>query len=327
MAAPQPGLGGGNAAPPRRNPEEYFYTLSLDGRAAGSARWWAGPEKGGWVIRRETSFSGPLPPSRKLEVSRLDGRTGLPQQFTETTEGGGRGQYEAVFDRRSGLVTVRQGRDEASIPYVADMHDPLSLLQYLRELPDDVTTTRVPLAGGNVLATRLADQELETPWGVRLARVYYLRPGLAFVYVEADGPRRPLRFTQNLSIGVLDAVIGRGGTARPPMSERQGQARQAPGSRQGERGPQARQPERGQQARQPERGQQARQGRPEPGRRGQQPQQPAQAARQRDNERRGDGQGPPQPPAAAPEAGAGGGGARRKRRRGRRGGGTPGNGQ
>jgi hypothetical protein len=320
MAAAQPGVGGSGASrEARRAPEEFFYTLSLDGRPAGSARWWAGAERGGWVIRRETSFGGPLVPSRKLEVSRLEARSGLPFQFTETTEGGGRGQYEATFDRRNGVVTVRQGRDEASIPYVADLHDPLSLVQLLRELDGDVTTLRVPLAGGTVLVTRLPDQVMDTPWGEKVTRVYYLRPGVAVVYIEADGPRRPLRFTQTMSVGVLDAIVSRSGAARSPSvaerapqaASRQGPQARQPGGRQGPRQGQARPGgERG------ERG--ARGGLPE--RQERQPR--AQTERQRPEGGRRQQEAPPparqEPaPAQAEPAKAGG---RRKRRRGRRGG-------
>lgn len=263
-----------------RAPEELSFGLSLAGRPAGTDRWTAGPEKGHWVIRRETVFAGPLAPgTRKLQVSRLDPVTGLPSSFAETTEGAARGHFEATFDRRSGLVSVRHGRDEASIAMTRDYHDPVSIIELLRGLPEDTITLRVPMVGGTVLVTRLPDATVDTPWGATLARVYYLRPGVGVVYVEAAEPHRPLRFTQKVADGILEAAIGRGGS-RP--------ATQAPQAR-----PAARQPQRGPGGQPKGQGPQRRQGGGRP-----------------------DAQRPPEkPPAPVQEAKPEGGGGRRRRRR------------
>ena len=104
---------------------------------------------------------------------------------------------------------MRQNRDEASIALIEDYQDPVSILQYLRDLPDETRSARVPMIGGTVLVTRLEDQTLDTPWGPLLARVYYLRPGVSFVYIEAAEPHRILKLTQSLGKSALEATLGR----------------------------------------------------------------------------------------------------------------------
>jgi hypothetical protein len=187
-------------------PEEFQFSLLYAGRMAGTERWVSGFEKNQFVIRLETVLQSPLGNGQKrVQTSKLEPSTGFPNSYQET----GDRPFETVFDRRAGLVTVKQNRDEASIALTQDYHDPVSLLQLLRELPDDVTVARVPMVGGMALVTRLEDEMVSAPWGEVLARVYYVRPGVNLVYIEAAEPCRPLKFTQTLGKYALEAVLTR----------------------------------------------------------------------------------------------------------------------
>jgi hypothetical protein len=187
-------------------PEEFQFSLHYAGRIAGTERWISGFEKNQFVIRLETVLQSPLGNGQKrVQTSKLEPSTGFPNSYQET----GDRPFETIFDRRSGLVTVKQNRDEASIALTQDYHDPVSLLQLLRELPDDVSVVRVPMVGGMALVTRLEDEYVTAPWGEVLARVYYVRPGVNLVYIEAAEPCRPLKFTQTLGKYALEAVLTR----------------------------------------------------------------------------------------------------------------------
>lgn len=186
--------------------EEWLYNLTLGGRPAGSQRLSTGFERGLFVMRLEAQFQGALGSHKRSQVSRLEPHTRLPAVFTENDNGR---VFEATFDRRDGLVRVRQHRDEATAALTQDYHDPVSLLQYLRELPHDVRSARVPMIGGTVLVTRLDDETVDSPWGPRLARVYYLRPGLSLVYIEMDAPQRVLKLTQGMGKLALEAHLSR----------------------------------------------------------------------------------------------------------------------
>jgi hypothetical protein len=65
------------------------------------------------------------------------------------------------------------------------------------------------MVGGMALVTRLEDEMVSAPWGEVLARVYYVRPGVNLVYIEAAEPCRPLKFTQTLGKYALEAVLTR----------------------------------------------------------------------------------------------------------------------
>jgi hypothetical protein len=197
--------------PVRFEPEELHYTLSYAGRTAGTLRWMAQLEKGMIVVRLEANFTGIIGQGvRRVQTSKIDPYTRLPIQFTENNGQGGH-HFEANFDRRSGLVTVKQNRDEASQALTQDYHDPLSIIQLLREMPEGATGTRVPMIGGSVVIARLPDETIETQSGPKLARVFYLRPGVGLVYLEAQAPHRPLRFSQAVGKHMLEAVFTRAG--------------------------------------------------------------------------------------------------------------------
>jgi hypothetical protein len=187
-------------------PEEFQFSLHYAGRLAGTERWISGFEKNQFVIRLETVLQSPLGNGQKrVQTSKLEPSTGFPNSYQES----GDRPFETIFDRRAGLVTVKQNRDEASIALTQDYHDPVSMLQLLRELPDDITVARVPMVGGMALVTRLEDEYVSSPWGEVLARVYYVRPGVNLVYIEAAQPCRPLKFSQTLGKYALEAVLTR----------------------------------------------------------------------------------------------------------------------
>lgn len=186
--------------------EELLFNLTLAGRPAGSQRLSTNFERGLFVMRLEASFQGSMGTRKSSQVSRLEPDTRFPASFMENDNGR---VFETVFDRRDGLVKVRQNRDEASIALTQDYQDPVSILQYLRDLPDETHSARVPMIGGTVLVTRLEDQTLETPWGPLLTRVYYLRPGVSFVYIEVAAPHRILKLTQSLGKSALEATLSR----------------------------------------------------------------------------------------------------------------------
>jgi uncharacterized membrane protein YgcG len=200
-----------DAQPVRFEPEDLHYTLSYADRTAGTLRWMAQLEKGMIVVRLEANFTGIIGQGvRRVQTSKIDPYTHLPIQFTENNGQGGH-HFEVNFDRRSGLVTLKQNRDEASQALTQDYHDPLSIIQLLREMPDDATGTRVPMIGGSVVIARLPDEVIQTHAGPKLARVFYLRPGVGLVYLDAQAPHRPLRFSQAVGKFMLEAVFSRAG--------------------------------------------------------------------------------------------------------------------
>ncbi|MDL2345485.1 hypothetical protein QOL99_15195 [Deinococcus sp. MIMF12] len=195
----------------RPGPEGFSLTLLLGGRFAGSQEWTLHPERGALVARVQTDFGGVLPELRRVQQSRMHPRLLTSLHYAEG-DGKGRASFETTFDRRSGLVTLRQGRDEATAPLTTEHHDPVSLLVWLRGLEGAERAT-VQMAGGHVLVQRLPDTAVgETP-----ARAYLLRPGGAYVFVEAAPPHRLLRLIQPTDFGPLDAVTE---PPRKPQPER-----------------------------------------------------------------------------------------------------------
>ncbi len=207
--------------------EEFHFSFQYAGHPAGTERWVSQFDRNQFFIRREVVFQGSLGQSKRLQTTRLELETRLPLVFSENDNGR---VFETTFDRKKGLLTLRQQRDEASQALTQDYHDPLSVVQYLRDLPDDVRSARVPMVGGTVLITRLEDEVLNTPWGEVLARAYYLRPGMGFVYIEAAPPHRPLKFVQVLGRFSLEANISRIGE---PRAERQSDGPKRPRARRG----------------------------------------------------------------------------------------------
>lgn len=181
-------------------PESFTLALSLHGRAAGEQNWSVTPEKHAWLLRVQTDFGGVLPNQRRVQTSRLHPRTLASLGYQETD--GARGKvFEASFDRRSGLATVKLGRDEASVPMTEEYHDPLCMLLWLRTFRPERAELR--LTGGRVHVARLPDGELG---GVPVLH-YTLRPGSASAFIEAAPPHRLLRLVQPTDFGPLEANL------------------------------------------------------------------------------------------------------------------------
>jgi hypothetical protein len=202
-------------------PEEFVFQLQYAGRPAGTIRWITGPDREHWLIRVETNFTGVLGAVRRVQVSKLEKATGLPVSYIESDGGGGRA-FETTFDRKAGLVTVHQYRDVASIALTQDYLDPVSVLQMLRTLPDSTSSLRVPMVGGTVLIARLPDEVVQAPWGEVNAHVFYLRPGIGLVYIEADAPYRILKLGQTVGKFMLEGWLMRSGVPQvlPSQVER-----------------------------------------------------------------------------------------------------------
>ncbi len=196
--------------------EEFHFSLSYAGASAGSERWMTQFDKGQFLIRREAIFHGGLGMSKRVQISRFESNLRLPTSFTENDSGR---IFETAFDRRAGTVTLRQNRDEAIGALTQDYHDPLSIIQLLRDLDPNVETLRVPMVGGTVLISRLDDELVETPWGEVLARAYYLRPGMGFVYIELEAPYRPLKFVQAIGRFVLESSLTRSNESKAPKHD------------------------------------------------------------------------------------------------------------
>lgn len=196
-------------------PEAFALTLALGGRYAGEQEWAVHPERGQLVARVQTDFAGVLPELRRVQTSRMHPRTLASVHYAEG-DGRGRATFETGFDRRAGLVTLRQGRDEASAPLTTDHHDPLSLLLWLRTLGGEAGTQfTAHLAGGRALVQRLPGVEIAG----EAADVYFLRPGGAYVYVEQAPPHRLLRLIQPTDFGPVEASLNLP-AARPARPER-----------------------------------------------------------------------------------------------------------
>lgn len=199
------------------SPETFALDLSLGGRDAGEMLWQIVPEKQAWVARVQTDFSGVLPDVRRVQTSRLHPKSLSSLGYAEGD--GKRASFETTVDSRAGLLTLRQGRDEASVPLVAEIHDPVSVLLWLRAHPQ-TERAELLMAGGRVHLRRLADAEV----GGQATRVFDLRPGGALVYVEAAAPHRLLKLVQPTDFGFVDATL-RAERVRPAPQREPGRRR------------------------------------------------------------------------------------------------------
>nr|WP_309572366.1 hypothetical protein [Deinococcus sp.] len=219
LEGPQPEGGDGAVGGHRAVPEAFSMTLTLGGRYAGEQHWALQPERSALVARVQTDFGGVLPDIRRAQTSRLHPRTLHSLSYTEGDGRGGRATFETTFDRRSGIVTLRQGRDEATQPLTTEYHDPVSVLLWLRSLGvDGPERLHAQLTGGRVLIQRLPDTEIAAEAAVG----YFLRPGNAYVYVEAAPPHRLLRLIQPTDFGPVEANLDAqvNSTHRPERPER-----------------------------------------------------------------------------------------------------------
>nr|WP_245900578.1 hypothetical protein [Deinococcus yavapaiensis] len=171
--------------------------------------WHVALDRGLLVARVTTDFGGVLPDLRRVQTSKMH-----PQRLVSLgyAEGDGkRATFESLPDDKTALLTVRQGRDEASAPLVTDLHDPISLLWWLRSLQDE-DRAEVRMVGGRAIVRRLAN---DTVNGVA-AVVYEIRPGGALVHVEDAPERRLLRLVQPTDFGPIDATLREDRPRRTP---------------------------------------------------------------------------------------------------------------
>ena len=129
--------------------------------------------------------------------------------FQETISSPESRSFKVHFDIEEGLVKASRGsKDSASAPYLQAYEDPLGLLYHLRHLGDE-THLRVPMLGKDVTVERVAETDLDTVLGKRLARVYRLHPGGSYVYVDAEAPHPILMMSQRFDGQLLDALLVR----------------------------------------------------------------------------------------------------------------------
>lgn len=167
------------------------------------------------VARVQTDFGGVLPGLRRVQTSRLDPRTLTSLSYAEG-DGRGRASFETTFDHRTGTVTLRQGKDEATLPLTTEYHDPVGLLLWLRARAaaqeGGPERSHAQLTGGRVLIQRLPDRQI----GDTDAYGYHLRPGSAYVYVERQTPHRLIRLIQPTDFGPVEANAQVAAAARRP---------------------------------------------------------------------------------------------------------------
>lgn len=175
--------------------------------------------------------------------SRSHAQRGFSLRFREEVVERSEQRYlELTFDARSGLVTASKGpRDSASIPYLRDYRDPLSLLHELRglaavpvandddEAPSPEAAT-FPMLGKDVHVQLVGEVDVETALGVKRAHAYLLHPGMNVVYVAAEPPHLIVKMSQRLPEGLLDVVLVKVGSEQslPPFG---GEGREAQGER------------------------------------------------------------------------------------------------
>ncbi len=180
-------------------PEQFTLDLSVGGRAAGVMAWQIAQDKQLWTVRVQTDFGGVLPELRRVQVSRMDGASLTSLGYAEGD--GKRATFETTADPHAGLLTLRQGKDEASVPLLGDVHDPVSTLLWLRAYGGE--RAELHLANGHVFVRRLPEEDLDGPG----ADTFELRPGGALVTIEDAPERRLLRLTQPADFGLLTADL------------------------------------------------------------------------------------------------------------------------
>jgi hypothetical protein len=191
--------------------EVCHYRLSLRGKPVGS-------HVLSTAFRGRTAFlEGRLQVQGSLGNAAITQRSKVHrQQFfsfsfeEETNAPGDRRQFQVTFDIEAGLVRASKGSDEASVPYVTSLEDPLGLLYHLRHLaPEDGETLRVPMLGKDVTVERVGRTTLDTALGEQEAQAFALHPGGSYVYVATQAPHPILMMSQRVGGQVLEAHLVR----------------------------------------------------------------------------------------------------------------------
>ena len=223
--------------------ETLSYALSLGAKAVGSQVLKTSVTPRVTTLGCRALFQGALGSHSLEQSSRLLSASGDSLHFSETDTSGEKHTFEVSFDARSGLVkaTRQLGTqiERAELPYVRPYRDPLGLLHGLRGLAHGSTLReRVPLLGKDVLVESLGEWPLETTSGERLTYGYVLRPGPAYVYVDAEPPHALVRLLQPTRYGHVEAFLIRSvqedgalDTTQEPAKDRSGKRRRRGGRR------------------------------------------------------------------------------------------------
>lgn len=211
------------------NTESLKLTLTLGGRYAGEQVWQTQPEKfsvgkdgvvgSGYQTRVQTDFGGVLPVIRKVQISRYwPDFTSL--SYSES-DGRNKPHFETFFDAETAMITLRQHREEASMPLITPHHDPVSLVMALRSPDAPTQLWRAALTGGSVHVQPLPDTDLaRAEQTEQVARAYYLRPGGAYVACERNAPYRMMRLVQPTDFGNVEAHLQQGAKRQDDKAER-----------------------------------------------------------------------------------------------------------
>lgn len=186
-------------------PQSLRYSLKYAGHAAGEQRLLLEPRRDGLKVTLEAQVELPLPKTRQRWESEMDA-LGLPRKYRERVEGNGARLMEVEFSKEDGLVTVSQGKEDFAIPYLAEMHDPLSLILAVGKLALEVGEVKTfAMVGGRAYAERMPDQTLKLGEEEKAVRVYRLRPGLSLLYFDSEN--YPVRLTQKVGEHVFEAEL------------------------------------------------------------------------------------------------------------------------
>jgi len=191
-------------------PQTLRYGLRFAGGDAGEQRLTLEPTRSGSRLTLEATVELPSarfgePRTRQRWESELD-PAGYPRRYRERVEGREVRVMEVEFLREEGLVVLSQGKEDLAIPYLTELHDPLSLILAVARLDlEPGGVRRYDMVGGRVYVERLADQTLELPWGETPTRVFRLRPGLSLLHYDAEG--YPVRLTQKVGDHVFEAQL------------------------------------------------------------------------------------------------------------------------
>ncbi len=189
--------------------EICHYRLSLRGKPVGSQSLSTRIQGRVAQLESKLTLQGSLGNSTVVQRSRVHQQWFYSYAYSEETqEKGSKRNFQVSFDPEDGLVKAQKGsKDKASIPRILPYVDPLGLLHRLRF--QQQAGGRIPMLGKTVVIEQLADSELDTSLGKRLARVYQLRPGGSLVYVDSEAPHAILLMNQRLDGQVLDAILTR----------------------------------------------------------------------------------------------------------------------
>lgn len=181
------------------------YQLSFAGQPAGSQKLRLEPGRRGLRLLLEAQVDLPTPRTRQRWESQL-GEEGSSRRYLERIEGREARSIEMEFLPRDGVVTVSQGRETFSMPYLTPLYDPLALLWAVCGLEMSVgEARRFEMVGGRAYAERIPDQELVMQGEPQTVRVFRLRPGMSLIYVDQQGV--PVRLSQKVGERVFEANL------------------------------------------------------------------------------------------------------------------------